>query len=131
MLTDPIADMITRIRNAQMVKKSTVKVPFSKLKMEILKVLKKYGYITDFTKVGREPKRMIEIILAYDENNNPKITEIKRISKPSQRVYKKAKEIYPARNGLGIYVISTPKGVLSDREAKKMNVGGEILLEVW
>lgn len=130
-MTDPIADMITRIRNAQMVKKQTVKVPFSKFKMEILKVLKKYGYIQDFVKIGREPKRLIEITLAYDENNKPKITEIKKISKPSQRVYKKSKEIFPARSGFGIYVVSTSQGVMSDREAKARKLGGEIILEVW
>ncbi len=130
-MTDPIADMITRIRNALMVKKQTVKVPFSKFKMEILGVLKRYGYIEDFNKVGREPKRMIEIKLAYNEDNTPKITEIRRISKPSQRVYKKAKHIFPARKGYGVYIISTPSGVMSDREAKAKNLGGEVLIEVW
>lgn len=130
-MTDPIADMITRIRNAQMVKKQTIKVPFSKFKMEILKVLKRNGYIEDFTKIGREPKRMIEITLSYDENNIPKITEIKKISKPSQRVYKKFKEIFPAKKGFGIYVVSTSQGVMTDKEAKAKKLGGEIILEVW
>lgn len=130
-MTDPIADMLTRIRNALMVKKQTIKVPFSKFKMEILKVLKKNGYIEDFVKVGREPKRMIEITLAYDENNCPKITEIKKISKPSQRVYKKAKHIFSAKRGFGIYVVSTPQGVMTDKEARAKKLGGEIILEVW
>ncbi|MGC8880674.1 MAG: 30S ribosomal protein S8 [Minisyncoccia bacterium] len=130
-MTDPIADMITRIRNALMVKKQTIKVPFSKFKMEILRVLKKNGYLEDFVKIGREPKRMIEITLAYDENNIPKITEIKKISKPSQRVYKKSKHIFPAKGRFGIYVVSTPQGVMTDKEARAKKLGGEIILEVW
>jgi len=130
-MTDPIADMITRIRNAQMVKKETIKVPFSKFKMDILNVLKKNGYIKDFTKVGREPKRMIEITLMYNEDKTPKITEIRKVSKPSQRVYRKSKQIWPAKGGFGIYIISTPQGVMTNKEAKKKNLGGEILLEVW
>ncbi len=130
-MTDPIADMITRIRNSQMVKKETVKVPFSKFKMEILNVLKKNGYIKDFTKIGREPKRMIEITLLYNEDKTPKITEIRKVSKPSQRIYKGSKQIWPAKRGFGIYVISTSEGVMSDKEAKKKNLGGEILIEVW
>ncbi len=130
-MTDPIADMITRIRNGQMVKKETIKVPFSKFKMDILNVLKKNGYIKDFTKVGREPKRMIEITLMYNEDKTPKITEIRKVSKPSQRVYRKSKQIWPAKGGFGIYIISTPQGVMTNKEAKKKNLGGEILLEVW
>ncbi|HPC31018.1 MAG TPA: 30S ribosomal protein S8 [Candidatus Paceibacterota bacterium] len=130
-MNDPIADMITRIRNGQMVKKETIKVPFSKFKMDILNVLKKNGYIKDFTKVGREPKRMIEITLMYNEDKTPKITEIRKVSKPSQRVYRKSKQIWPAKGGFGIYIISTPQGVMTNKEAKKKNLGGEILLEVW
>jgi small subunit ribosomal protein S8 len=130
-MTDPIADMITRIRNALLVKKESIKVPFSKIKMEILNVLKKHGYIKEFTKVGREPKRMIEVVLLYNEDGTPKITEIKRISKPSQRVYKKAKNLFSPKSGYGIYVVSTSKGIMSDREARKANLGGEVLIEVW
>ncbi len=130
-MTDPIADMLTRIRNAQAVKKETVVFPYSKIKWEILNVLSKNDYIKGLDKTNKKNKKFIEIILKYDEEKIPKISELKRVSKPSRRVYVHAKDIWFFKKGLGIKVLSTPKGVLSDKEAKKLNVGGEILLEIW
>jgi len=130
-MTDPIADMLTRIRNAQAVKKETVVFPYSKIKWEILNVLSKNNYIKGLDKTNKKNKKFIEIILKYDEEKAPKISELKRVSKPSRRVYVHAKDIWFFKKGLGIKVLSTPKGILSDKEAKKLNVGGEVLLEIW
>ena len=130
-MNDPIADMLTRIRNAQAVKKETVVFPYSKIKWEILNVLSKNGYIKGLDKTNKKNKKFVEIILKYDEEGTPKISELKRVSKPSRRVYVHAKDIWFFKKGLGIKVISTPKGILSDKEAKKLNVGGEVLLEIW
>ena len=130
-MTDPIADMLTRIRNAQAVKKETVIFPYSKIKWEILNVLSKNDYIKGLDKTNKKNKKFIEIILRYDEEKAPKISELKRVSKPSRRVYVHAKDIWFFKKGLGIKVLSTPKGILSDKEAKKLNVGGEVLLEIW
>jgi len=130
-MTDPIADMLTRIRNAQAVKKETVVFPYSKIKWEILNVLSKNDYIKGLDKANKKNKKFIEIILKYDEEKAPKISELKRVSKPSRRVYVHAKDIWFFKKGLGIKVLSTPKGILSDKEAKKLNVGGEVLLEIW
>jgi small subunit ribosomal protein S8 len=130
-MTDPIADMLTRIRNAQAVKKETVVFPYSKIKWEILNVLSKNDYIKGLDKTNKKNKKFIEIILKYDEEKAPKISELKRVSKPSRRVYVHAKDIWFFKKGLGIKVLSTPKGILSDKEAKKLNVGGEVLLEIW
>ncbi len=130
-MTDPIADMLTRIRNAQAVKKETVVFPYSKIKWEILNILSKSGYIKGLDKTNKKNKKFVEIILKYDEEKTPKISELKRVSKPSRRVYVHAKDIWFFKKGLGIKVLSTPKGILSDKEAKKLNVGGEVLLEIW
>ena len=130
-MTDPIADMLARIKNALAVKKNTVKVPFSKIKWEILQILHREGFIGNIRKVGRIPKRVIEIELLYDENKKPQITEIKRISKPSRRVYKKASELWPVKAGRGIQVVSTSQGIITQKEARKKGIGGEILIEIW
>jgi len=130
-MTDPIADMLTRIRNAQAVKKKTVILPYSKIKWEILNVLLKNGFIKEVNKTKKKNKKFIEIILKYDEKGLPRISELKRVSKSSNRVYIQAKDIWFFKKGLGIRILSTPKGILSDKEAKKLNVGGEVLLEIW
>jgi len=130
-MTDPIADMLTRIRNAQAVKKETVIFPYSKIKWEILNVLSKNGYIKGLDKTNKKNKKFIEIILKYNEEEIPKISELKRVSKPSRRVYVHAKDIWFFKKGLGIKVLSTPKGILSDKDAKKLYIGGEVLLEIW
>jgi small subunit ribosomal protein S8 len=127
---DPIGDMMTRIRNAQAVGHPTVIVPFSRLKQEIAAVLKREGFIEGFEKKGRGAVKRLEIKLSYTDTL-PKITGYRRRSKLGQREYSGHATLYPIRGGYGIAVLSTPKGVLSDKEAKAQHVGGEIFFEVW
>jgi len=127
---DPIADMLTSIRNAQAVLKETVKIPFSKLKFEIAKILEKNAFVGKAEKKGKGIKRIIEIKLKY-EDKTPVISGLKRISKPGQRIYLRAKEIKPVRSGYGISIISTSKGLLTDKEVRKQNIGGEVICEIW
>ena len=129
-MTDPIADMLTRIRNANQRKHATVSVPASKLKVEILRVLKEEGYISDFEKIEDEKQGMISITLKY-VNKTPVIKGLKRISKPGLKVYAKKDELPKVLNGLGIAIVSTSKGVMCDRDARKENLGGEVLAFVW
>ena len=127
---DPIADMLTSIRNAQAVSKETVKVPFSKLKFELAKVLEKNGFLKKVEKKGRGIKKFIEIKLKY-EDKIPVISGIKKISKPGQRIYSGSKELRPVRSGYGISIISTSKGLMTNKEARKQNIGGEVICQVW
>jgi len=129
-MTDPIADLLTRIRNANQMKHETVDIPASKLKKEILEVLKKEGYIVKFAVVSGEVQDTLRVTLKY-LNTERVIKGLKRISKPGLRVYAKSSEIPKVLNGLGIAVISTSKGLITDREARKLKVGGEILAYVW
>jgi len=130
-MTDPICDMLNRIRNAQAVLKETVDIPFSDLKYGIAKILEKKGFVAKIEKKGKKTRRTIEITLKYDANQ-PVISGLKRISKPGQRIYKKAKEIKPVKGGYGVAVISTPKeGLVTDKEARKKKLGGEVICEVW
>ena len=129
-MTDPIADLLTRIRNANQMKHETVDIPASKLKKEILEVLKKEGYIVKFAVVSGEVQDTLRVTLKY-LNTERVIKGLKRISKPGLRVYAKNSEIPKVLNGLGIAVISTSQGVMTDREARKLKVGGEILAYVW
>lgn len=129
-MTDPIADMLTRIRNAIQRKHATVLVPASKLKLEILRVLKEEGYISDFEKIEDEKQGMISITLKYVEKT-PVIKGLKRISKPGLKVYAKRNELPKVLNGLGVAIVSTSRGVMSDRSARKENLGGEVLAFVW
>jgi small subunit ribosomal protein S8 len=131
MLTDPIGDMLTRIRNAIMAKKKEVVVePASKLKMAILDVLKREGYIEGYKIEGEGVKKKIIVYLKYYQGK-PVIQVIERVSKPGRRIYVGVDEIPKVYNGLGIAILSTPKGVLSDREAKKLRVGGELICKVF
>ena len=130
MITDPIAVMLTRIRNANQMKHATVSMPASKVKAEILRVLKAEGYISDYAVKEEESKKVIEVTLKY-VNKNRVIQGIKRISKPGLRVYAKTNELPRVLNGLGIAIISTSQGVMTDREARKANIGGEVLAYVW
>ena len=130
-MTDPIADMLTRIRNALKAKHETVDIPNSKLKMSMAKILKAEGYIKNFKIISDGRHRQIRIFLAYDEEGVPRIDGIKRVSRPSRRVYRGSDEISQVLNGYGIHIVSTSKGLFTDREARKMNVGGEILCSVW
>ena len=133
MNTDPIADMLTRIRNANMVSLTEVDMPSSKLKVELAKLLKSEGYVEDYAVVEKEGSnfKTLKISLKYDEKSKPVISNLKRVSRPGLRNYCKAKDIPQVLGGMGIAIISTSKGLLTDRKAKKENVGGEILCYVW
>lgn len=125
-MSDPISDMLTRIRNAQKVKKKIVFIPFSKIKFSIIKIFKDEGYIKDFVSLSIVKKKSIKIFLKY-YNNKPVIEILKRISKPSLRVYKKKKNISKILNGLGTVIVSTSLGIISDKKAKFYGIGGEII----
>ena len=130
-MNDPLGDMLTRIRNAQMRGKSTVRTPASKLRAWVLDVLKAEGYIRGYEETTTEAgHKELEISLKYYEGT-PVIREVKRVSKPGRRVYMGVKEIPSVRNGLGVSIISTPKGVMSDANARAANVGGEVLCTVF
>ena len=131
MMTDPIADMLTRIRNAVRVEKQFVDLPFSNLKKNIAEVMKREGYIRDFQLVEAQPVNLLRIQLKYGPNGERVIRHIQRVSKPGCRVYSAAADLKPVLNGLGVSVVSTSKGLLSDREAKNQQVGGEIICEIW
>ncbi len=125
-MSDPIADMLTRIRNAQLAEKTSVVVPTSKLKVSIAKVLKDEGYIEDFALRGEGAKRALEIALKYYAGR-PVIERIERVSRPGLRIYKPAKDIPQVMNGLGVAIVSTSRGVMTDRKARQTGVGGEVL----
>ena len=130
MVTDPISNMLTSIRNAQVVKQLSIDVPFSTLKYEIAKILQKNGFITQVEKKGKKNKKFIEIILKYN-NGVATISGIKRISKPGQRIYVSVKEIRKVKSGYGLAIISTPRGLMTNTEARKNNLGGEVICEIW
>jgi len=129
-MTDPITDMLNQIRNAKAVEKQEVSVLFSKLKNEIAGMLAKEGFIKDAKKVMKGKTKMIKMSLQYD-NGMPAIEGIKRVSKPGQRIYVKSINIKKVRGGFGISIISTPKGLMTNNEAKKAKLGGEVICEVW
>ncbi|KFZ27222.1 MAG: 30S ribosomal protein S8 [Candidatus Izimaplasma bacterium HR2] len=129
-MTDPIADMLTRIRNANQMRHATVDMPASKLKKQVLELLKKEGYIVNISVIKGDVQDTLRVTLKYLQNDRV-IKGLKRISKPGLRVYAKTNEIPRVLNGLGIAVISTSNGILTDREARKQKVGGEILAYVW
>ncbi|WP_442483164.1 30S ribosomal protein S8 [Aeoliella sp. SH292] len=133
MMTDPIADMLTRIRNAVRVERPTVTLPVSKVKCGLAEVLKREGYIWDWHEVKTEghPQNELHIDLKYGPNGERVIRHIKRVSKPGCRVYARHQSLRPVLNGLGISVISTSRGVISDREARQRKLGGEVLCELW
>ena len=126
-MTDPIADMLTRIRNANQMHNKEVSMPVSKIKTEIAKILASEGFITDYT----VEENTLTLTLKYGQNKERVITGLKRISKPGLRVYAGADEIPHVLNGLGIAIISTPKGVMTDKLARKNNVGGEVIAYIW
>ena len=131
MNTDPIADMLTRIRNANMVSHETVEVPTSKLKVELAKLLKSEGFIADYKVDDSTKFSKIVITLKYDEKQKPVITNLQRVSTPGLKTYSKSKNLPKVLGGMGVAVISTSKGLMSDRKARKENLGGEILCYVW
>tara|TARA_B100000989_G_scaffold299027_1_gene292157 strand:+ start:7026 stop:7415 length:390 start_codon:yes stop_codon:yes gene_type:complete len=129
-MQDPIADMLTRIRNAQAVSKSTVSIPSSKIKVAIAKVFKEEGYIQDFKITGEEKKPVLEILLKY-HLGKPVIEKLQRVSRPALRTYKGVNDLPKVIGGLGTAVVSTSKGVMTDKSARAANVGGEVLCVVW
>ena len=131
MNTDPIADMLTRIRNANVVSHETVSMPCSKLKLAVAELLKSEGFIAGYS-VNEEGKfKSLVIVLKYDEKGKPVITNLQRVSKPGLRTYCKAKNLQQVFGGLGISIVSTSKGLLTDRKARKENLGGEVICNVW
>lgn len=131
-MTDPLADMLTRIRNAGMVKFETVEMPLSKVKTGVAAILKKEGFINDYQVVESDtPQGVLRIEMKYDQNNERIITNLKRVSKPGRRIYVKHDQIPKVMSGLGIAIISTSKGIFTDKEARAMKIGGELLCEVW
>ena len=130
-MTDPIADMLARIRNAVAAKHSRVDVPASKLKLEIARILKEEGYINNFVLKGEGPKRLIRIFLRYDARGTSSITHLQRISRPGRRVYVGSHEIPRVLGGYGINIVSTSRGLMSGKTARKENIGGEVLAEVY
>jgi small subunit ribosomal protein S8 len=130
MMTDPIADMLTRIRNAQTARHDTVSVPASRIKADIARILKSEGFIRDY-ELPSEQERDIKIQLRYSGKREPVVSGIRRISKPGLRVYVKSKDMPRILGGLGVAIVSTPQGVMTATEAKRANVGGEILCYVW
>lgn len=131
MNTDPIADMLTRIRNANLVGHTTIQLPSSKLKVELAKVLLAEGYISGFEEFEIEKFKYLKVTLKYTKQNMPVVTGLKRVSKPGLRVYKKAKKMPKVYDGLGIAIVSTNQGLLTDRKARSSNVGGEVICYVW
>ena len=130
-VTDTIADMLTRIRNANQMRYQEVSVPASNLKCELAKILKNEGFIEDYKVVKEDVQGTINLTLKYGQNKERVITGLKRISKPGLRVYAKSTEIPKVLNGLGIAIISTSRGVMTDKEARKQNLGGEVLAYIW
>ena len=130
-VTDTIADMLTRMRNANQMCYEEVKIPASKIKVEIARILKEEGFIKDYKVENEDAKRVILLTLKYTNKKERVITGLKRISKPGLRVYAKSDEIPQVLNGLGIAIISTSKGIMTDKEARKQNIGGEVLAYIW
>ena len=130
-MTDPIADMLTRIRNANTAGHPTVDIPASKMKKSIAGILKEEGYIEDFEVIDDNKQGIIEIALKYGPNKAPAIMGIRRVSKPGLRIYTDVENMPRVINGLGIAIISTNKGIMTDKDARKANVGGEVLAYIW
>lgn len=131
MTTDPIGDFIIRIKNAGKVGKDSVAVPFSKIKMSIAETLSAKGFLGTVEKKAKGKIFILNIGLLYDKDGGPVISDVKRISRPGRRIYQKAKDIKKFRRGFGLSVFSTPKGIMADMDAKKQNLGGEFLFNVW
>ena len=130
-MTDPIADMLTRIRNAVRVSKKSVTMPFSKMKQSVLEVLKREGFIEDYIVSEPTGRGVVRVRLKYSRLGEPVIQQIRRESRPGLRVYRGVKDLAPVLRGIGIAVVSTPKGMLSDRECRREKVGGEVVCKVW
>ena len=130
-MTDPIADLLTRIRNGAHARKETVDIPFSRVKEQIARVLTQEGYLGGYSREENEAHPVLRVVLKYEAKNAPVITGLKRVSRPSLRVYVASTDIPMVRRGLGINVVSTPEGICTDREARKRGIGGEVMCSVW
>ncbi|MFN7962543.1 MAG: 30S ribosomal protein S8 [Thermoanaerobaculia bacterium] len=130
-MTDPIADFLTRIRNAHLAKHDRLDIPSSRIKQELCRILKDEGFIRNFRVLEGEPVSTLRVLLRYSAQGEPAISHIARVSKPGRRVYRGADDIRPVRNGMGVGILSTSRGLLSDRQAREQRVGGEILCELW
>jgi len=128
---DPISDFLTRIRNAHLAKHDRLDVPTSRLKVEMAKILKDQGYIRNFRLVEDTPVNKLRVYLRYDDLGTPAITHMERVSKPGRRVFRKAADLAPVRNGLGVGIVSTSKGLLTDAQAREHGLGGEVLCHIW
>lgn len=130
-LSDPIADMLTRIRNANTAMSEKVDVPASKMNEDIAKILKREGYVSDYKFIDNRRQGVLRIFLKYGPDREPVINGLRRLSKPGRRIYRRVDEIPRSMGGLGIVIVSTPKGVLTDRQSRDANVGGEVICEIW
>lgn len=131
MITDPIGDFIIRLKNAAAVRKASVSVPYSKMKHAIALTLKKTGYIGEISETGEIPEKMLVVTLVYTEDGSPRINGVQRISKPGRRLYSPVSKVHSVKYGKGCLVLTTPKGILTDAEARKNRVGGETLFKIW
>lgn len=130
-MTDPIADLLTRIRNAQLAKHDRLDVPASQMKLEICRILEKEGYIKGAKMVESQPRNLLRILLRYDRQGTPSIRRLHRVSRPGRRVYRGSEGIRPVLDGLGVGIISTSHGLMTDRQARERRLGGEVVCEVW
>ncbi|MEW5724079.1 MAG: 30S ribosomal protein S8 [Thermodesulfobacteriota bacterium] len=130
-MTDPIADLLIRIKNALMARHDRVDIPSSRLKVDIVRLLKEEGFVKNYKVIKDNKQGVLRVFLKYNENNQPVIKGLKRVSRPSRRVYMPADGIPPVLSGLGLAIISTSKGVMTDKEARRQNVGGEMMCAVW
>lgn len=130
-MNDPIGDFIIRIKNAGSVHKDIISVPFSKMKLAIAELLSAKGFVGNVTKKSKGNAKYLNVELLYTENGNHIVSDVKRVSKPGRRIYEKAKDIKKFRRGFGLSVFSTPKGIMADMDAKKSNLGGEFLFNIW
>ncbi|MBI2340901.1 MAG: 30S ribosomal protein S8 [Deltaproteobacteria bacterium] len=130
-MTDPIADLLTRIRNGLHARHESVSIPASMMKEQLLKLLKETGYISGYVRVEEKPQDRLTVFLKYGPDRESVIRELTRVSRPGRRVYRGHKEIKPFLRGMGVIILSTPKGILTDRQARKEKVGGEVLCQVW
>ena len=131
MTTDPVADFIIRLKNAGAIKKQSVSLPYSAFKMAIAEKLHEAGYLASVDKKGKKVHKTLDVVLKYDESGKHVIAGVKRVSKPGRRMYKSVSEIKPVHYGHGALILSTPKGIMTDKEARKEKVGGEALFEIW
>jgi small subunit ribosomal protein S8 len=131
MTTDPIADMLTRVRNAMKAKHEKVDMPSSRMKKEIARILKEEGFVKNYKAITDKRKEILTVFLKYDSHDEPVIQGLRKISRPGRRVYVKHEQVPRTRSGMGIAIISTSKGIMTDREARKQKLGGELICSIW